>query len=197
MQQLSLIPVCEKCGTLKVQHKRSDRKSGYRWRCPACQSAYNRLPRVAAVSRACSARWKKANPERAAASPAAWRKENPERQAALSKQWRQDNPGQWQSLLTARHNRCNVEYKKLDPIDKAICSWFYKQAKKRNLVVDHIHPVKLQGQHAPWNFQLLTWAVNRAKGANRPTLREVMRGERRYRLLRRIFENAVTLGAAA
>jgi hypothetical protein len=92
----------------------------------------------------------------------------------------------------------------LDAIDKAIIKAMYDKRDRTGLGgglgpghynVDHVQPLSLGGVHAPWNLQILTWEENSSKKNKRPTLREVMKAERRYRLLRRVFERE--LGTAA
>ena len=95
----------------------------------------------------------------------------------------------------------------LDAIDKAIIKAMYDKRDRTGLGggigpgyynVDHIQPLALGGVHAPWNLQIKSWEENQSKKASRPTLREVLRGERRYHLLRLVFlANASNLGAAA
>lgn len=116
------------------------------------------------------------------AEKAAWRTQNRERMAEGEEVYR---------------SKCRDSFRALDEIDKDICRWFYRHGAPKGLTVDHIQPVALGGLHQPWNFQLLTRSENCSKRAKRPTLGEVMRGERRYRLLRRMFENAESLGANA
>ena len=120
---------------------------------------------------------------------ATYAQENRETVRAAGRAWRKRNPG------VANARRRNRKVIKLDAIDTAIRKWFYDK-RQEGQVVDHIQPLAAGGEHAPWNMQILSWEVNASKGDEIPTLREVMRGERRYRLLRRIFQNASQVGTA-
>ena len=73
-------------------------------------------------------------------------------------------------------------------MDKAIIRAIYRKSRAMGLAVDHIQPLFLGGGHVPWNMQLLTREQNSSKFCRQPVLGEVLRGERRYRLLRRVFE---------
>lgn len=42
MEQLSLVPVCPKCGGPQSQVKAKESPKGWRWRCRPCQKAFNR-----------------------------------------------------------------------------------------------------------------------------------------------------------
>jgi hypothetical protein len=81
MEQLSLVPVCPKCGGLQSQVKAKESPKGWRWRCRPCQSTlnkqwrqqvdWNRIEReryAADEARRCSTlernrQWRQANPE--------------------------------------------------------------------------------------------------------------------------------------
>ena len=65
MNQLSLIPVCEKCGVLKTWQHPKTRKKGW-WECRPCKKE-------------CAAAWRKANPEKYKAGSLAYRINNPEK----------------------------------------------------------------------------------------------------------------------
>lgn len=131
--------------------------------------------------------------------------EHPEIASASQKKWRENNPGLSNAIRKERKHKNGVLVK-LDSVDKAIVKAIYAKRDKTGLGgglgpgyynVDHIQPMALGGEHAPWNMAVISWEENGTKKARRPTLREVMRGERRYRLLRRMFENAESLGADA
>lgn len=201
MKQLSLIPVCEIHGIEKAWTRNRAKKAGGQWKCRRCQKilhdqwkarpgnkeAYDEQKRA----------WALANPDavRAAGKKCRALRVEIERERCARK--REANKARYAYLgrrRRARQLRCMVS---LDRIDQQIAEAFYAKAEATGLTVDHIQPLTMQGDHAPWNFQLLSLSENSAKNARRPTLREVLRGERRYRLLRRVFERASDLGAAA
>jgi len=133
-------------------------------------------------------------------------KKNPHIVKASQQAWRKRNPGLANAIRAERRGKgdCTI---RMDAIDKAIIRALYAKRDKTGLGgglgpgyynVDHIQPLALGGVHAPWNMQILPWEENQSKKHRRPTLREVLRGERRYRLLRYMYEQrASSLGAAA
>lgn len=193
MQQLSLIPVCEKHGVEKHWRKDPSCPGGGRWRCRECRRASDALY-LASNREKCaeaSRRWREKNPDY---YPRHYRLNKP-RVKARNNQYRKVNAEKINSINATRRARkvnCAVE---LDAIDRAIVDAIYAKARKVGKSVDHIMPLFLQGEHAPWNLRVLPLSENCSIQGQRPTLREVMRGERRYRLLRRIFERAGELGA--
>lgn len=194
MQQLSLTPVCKKHGCEKVWMKNKAQKAGGQWKCRECQKEYLNAWRAKPGNeeRYQGQRrvWALSNPEKVAINHANHRAANREAERKRCAEKQRNNRGRYAYLgrrRTARQLNCSVN---LDAVDQAISVAIYDKAEAKGLTVDHIQPLMLQGEHAPWNFELLTLSDNSAKHARRPTLREVMRGERRYRLLRRIFEHA-------
>ena len=79
MNQLSLVPACDKCGGPKKQVKAKENKSGFRWRCQSCQAAF-------AKSWKQQVDWNAIQRERYEADP-------DRKQAILDRnqQWRQEN----------------------------------------------------------------------------------------------------------
>lgn len=198
MDQLSLIPVCEVHGIEKVWMRNKALKAGGQWKCRECQKILhdNWLARPGNQERYDRQRrdWDKANPEKCSKSKKDHAARNVEAERVRCAKKRADNQGRYNFLArrrTARKKGCSVA---MDQVDQAISTAMYEKARSVGQTVDHIQPLYLGGDHAPWNFELLSLSDNSSKQARRPTLREVMRGERRYRLLRRMFENAATLG---
>ena len=214
MNQLSLIPVCEKHGCPKHWTKSNHHKGGGLWQCRECMKERSRKHYLENKSKrnAASKAWVKQNPEAARQIQHKWKAANPEKQKAASLAWYHANKekasanhGEWRRAnKAARNAACRGYFVKrkasserlLDAVDKSIVRAIYVRAERLGLHVDHIHPIRLQGEHAPWNLELLSQAKNSSKGGRRPTLKEVMRGERRYRSLRRMFENAAALGTS-
>jgi 5-methylcytosine-specific restriction endonuclease McrA len=141
--------------------------------------------------------WLAANRDRKKAWWSRYYEENREQILARGKSYYQANRERFYAANALRRVRVRDGWHQLDAVDKQIVRFFYKAARKRGLAVDHIYPLDLGGEHAPWNLQLLTGKANSAKHNNEPTEREVVRGKRRYRLLRRQFERAANLGATA
>ena len=200
MKQLSLIPVCEKHGVEKNWIRNKAQKAGGQWKCRQCQKTLHDNWKARPGNRAKydqqRREWALLNPERCRANQKKSRDARSEVEKERCAQRKKANKSRYaflQRRRCARRLNCLVS---LDPVDRQIAEAFYEKAGRDGLTVDHIQPLLFQGDHAPWNFQLLTLSENSAKNGRRPTLREVMRGERRYRLLRRIFERAATLGAA-
>ena len=201
MQQLSLIPVCEIHGCEKAWRRNKGKKAGGQWKCKECQKVLHAQWKARPGNRAKYEEqkrdWALANPEKEQASKrksAAKRVEAERERCARKREANKPRYAYLQRRRTARRFECSVA---LDQVDRQIADAFYAKAEMTGMTVDHIQPLSLQGDHAPWNFELLPLSENSSKSARRPTLKEVMRGERRYRLLRRMFENAATVGAAA
>lgn len=215
MEQLSLIPVCEKHGCEKHWTNSNHHKGGGLWQCRECMKERsrkhylkNKSKKAAAskewreqnleASREIGRRWRAANPEKVRAASLAWHHANKEKAAAAFDRWRRANKAARNAYCRGYFAQRRASSKHLlDAVDESIVRAIYARAERLGLHVDHIHPIRLQGEHAPWNLQLLSQSENSSKGGRRPTLKEVMRGERRYRLLRKIFENEATVGAAA
>ena len=200
MQQLSLVPVCEKHGCEKKWVANKARKTGGQWKCVRCQKElhdkWKATPGNQAKYDQQRREWALLNPDSVRATGKKHRAANSEKERQRCAKKRLANQPRYSYLSRRRYARklgCLVS---LDQIDRAICDAFYAKAEKLGLTVDHIQPLYLQGDHAPWNFELLTLSENSAKQARRPTLKEVMRGERRYRLLRRIFEREARMASA-
>ena len=201
LTQLQLFSCCIHCGAPVKGTVRADRV------CPECLKKAERERRE---------RWFEKNPGAKKAEyernkdhylekAKEYAKENPEVRRKAERAWRKRNPGISNAIRKERKLRNGVLVS-LDAIDKAIIKAFYDKRDRTGLGggigpgyynVDHIQPMAMGGVHAPWNMRVVSWEENSSKKSKRPTLREVMRGERRYRLLRRIFENAANLGAAA
>jgi hypothetical protein len=201
MEQLSLIPVCEVHGELKVLKDRARKgKRCLHWECLECARARARRYANGHVeeNKARLAAWRSENRGRRNAQARDYHKANPLPQRAASQRFRAANPGKQLEYNNRRRFRLKGAQPDLDPADTKIVVSFYRWAKSRGLSVDHIQPLVLGGAHAPWNMQLLSKLENSTKRASRPTLREVLRGERRYRLLRFMYEQrASSVGAAA
>lgn len=200
--QLLLFASCQHCGVPLTEGRVTPNRS-----CHACQANRQADRRRAYLSR--NPGYRKTEYERNKSRyleyAKAYGKKNPDKRRIAGRAWRERNPGISNARRKERKLRNGVVVS-LDAIDKAIIKAFYDKRDRMGLGggigpgyynVDHIQPMALGGAHAPWNLQLLPWEENQSKKAKRPTLREVMRGERRYRLLRRMFENAANLGAAA
>ena len=206
MEQLSLLAFCRRCGTPTLPPKKHG--SMTKRTCAACQKEFD-LER--------KRRHRKNNPDarrkeyernhgRYQERSKEYAKKNPHRVKAAQQAWRDRNPGLPNAIRAERRGKgdCTI---KLDAIDKAIIKAMYDKRDRTGLGgglgpgyynVDHIQPLALGGVHAPWNLQILPWEENQSKKARRPTLREVLQGERRYHLLRLVFlAHASTLGAAA
>jgi hypothetical protein len=203
MEQLSLIPVCEVHGELKVWVRNKAQKAGGQWKCRRCQKILHD-------------QWKArpGNQEKYDEQRQAWacvnggkvketrvrRMADPKVRAAENERCRakrkRDN-ARYTALASRRRVRKVAAAVCLDRLDESILTAIYQKAAKTGFTVDHIQPLSLQGDHAPWNLQLLTLSQNSAKRNSRPTLKEVLRGERRYRLLRFMYEQrASSVGAA-
>jgi len=201
MKQLSLIPVCEIHGREKAWMRNKAKKAGGQWKCRQCQKILhdNWKSRPGNLSKYSQQKreWALANPESVKDSRKKYSAARVESERERSAQKRLANKARYaylQRRREARRRRCLVS---LDEIDRQIADAIYDKAEATGMTVDHIQPLLMQGDHAPWNFELLSLSENSGKNARRPTLKEVMRGERRYRLLRRMFENAATVGTAA
>lgn len=108
----------------------------------------------------------------------AWREANAERKVAYDKMWRQKNAGRvaWHS-----GNRKKAE-KRAAPEWLTENQWdeiqaFYDESVRLTSEsgvqyhVDHIEPIQGKtscGLHVPWNLQVITASVNRAKGNRMP-----------------------------
>jgi hypothetical protein len=202
MEQLSLVAFCRRCGAACPVPKKHG--SLIKRTCDDCQKAANRER---------NRRYRERNPDvkrteyerrkpAALAAAAAYAKANPEKRRAAVRAWRSRNPGVGNARRSQRLR--GTGYVRLDAIDRAIVKALYAKRDATGLGsglgpgyfnVDHIQPLAAGGEHAPWNLRVVPWELNQSKKDALPTLREVMQGERRYRLLRRIFENA--MGAAA
>ena len=183
MNQLSLIPVCEVHGDLKVLKDRARKgKRCMYWECMECARARGRryANSHAEESKARLAAWRSENRGRRNAQARDYHKANPLPQRAASQRFRAANPEKQVEYNNRRRFRLKAAQPDLDPVDTKIVVSFYRWAKSRGLSVDHIQPLVLGGAHAPWNMQLLSRLENSTKRASHPTLREVLRGERRY-----------------
>lgn len=223
MEQLSLVPSCEKHGCLKVW-KGAGRNG--RWRCVECRRQQSRewakrdyhlrreeiserrkvrratVPGVAEKEKAAALRWAALNRDRHLAYRREynrkWYAANPGRQLEASRRWRSSSEVARIGNAARRARRRDRTRLPLCPVDKAIVRAIYAKrvAMGEGFHVDHILPLWLGGDHAPWNLQIVPAAANYSKQGRLPTLREVMQGERRYRLLRRIFERELGTAAA-
>lgn len=142
-------------------------------------------------------RWREENRERVQAWGIAYRQRRGDELRQAQRRFYEANKELFFSNNALRRAKCRESYAQLDAIDKAIIKAMYRKSRERGLAVDHIQPLFLDGGHVPWNLQLLTREQNSAKFCHPPSEREVLRGHRRYRLLRRVFERASVLGAAA
>jgi hypothetical protein len=203
MNQLSLLAFCRRCGAPTLPPKKHG--SLTKRTCDPCQKAFDIERKRRHKENNPGA--KKASYERTKAHCLKKSKEyaqlHPERCRAAQLRWRERNPGVGNARRAERRGKgdCTI---KLDAIDKAIIKAIYDKRDRTGLGgglgvghynVDHIQPLALGGVHAPWNMQILSWEENASKKARRPTLREVLRGERRYHLLRMMYlANEATVG---
>ena len=193
-QVLQAPPRCEKHGCEKVWAKDRTHRAGGKWRCPECKRENDARYRSNHPVRCKVAkdRWYAANPSYRAAHYQANKSHN----NAVNSAYKKNNSAKVNSINATRRARrvaCTVE---LDAVDQAIVDAMYSKAQKTGQTVDHIMPLMLQGEHAPWNLRVLSGSENYSTQGQRPTLAEVTQGERRYRLLRRIFQNASQVGTA-
>jgi hypothetical protein len=199
LQQQTPVCLCTRCGVECPGSWHAKRT------CEACQRELGRLRNVAYRASQPPARraYYERNRDKALQQARLSALRDPERIRANQRRWRERNPGVSNAIRAARMGRGNCVIS-LDAIDKAIIKAMYDKRDRTGLGgglgpghynVDHVQPLSLGGVHAPWNLQILTWEENSSKKNKRPTLREVMKAERRYRLLRRVFERE--LGTAA
>tara|TARA_B100000459_G_scaffold71470_1_gene39676 strand:+ start:300 stop:890 length:591 start_codon:yes stop_codon:yes gene_type:complete len=193
-QVLQAPPVCAVCGAEKTWVKDCTHRLGGKWRCSQCKRQRDAIYRAEnrEQTNAASARWLAVHP----GYKKAHYQENKEHVNAVNTAYKKNNSAKVNSINATRRARraaCAVE---LDAVDQAIVDAMYDKAQRTGQTVDHIMPLMLQGEHAPWNLRVLPGSENYSTQAQRPTLAEVTQGERRYRLLRKIFENAIQVGAA-
>ena len=195
MNQLSLLAFCRHCGAPTMPPKKhgsmtkrtcdpcqlkfvQEGKRRYRENNPGARRAEYERNKVRTLERAKE-----------------YAQRNPDRCREAGRAWRRRNPGISNAIRAARKGKgdCLIS---LDRIDKAIIKAIYDKRDKTGLGgglgpghynVDHIQPLAAGGVHAPWNMQILSWEENASKKAKLPTLREVLRGERRYHLLRMMY----------
>ena len=194
MSELLQAPLCEKHGCQKVRKQSKKNGKHYEhWHCPECAKAraLKHWRNNKAQYKSNLQRWRANNPEKRAEQVA---RESSVARAMATSRWQKANPEHQLAFNALRRARL-FNAVKGDETDKAITDWLYKKAKDKGLSVDHIQPLRFQGEHAPWNLQLLSRVANSQKHCKLPTLKEVMRGERRYRLLRRLFVNVGTAAA--
>ncbi|MGH7487275.1 MAG: hypothetical protein ACREMY_17000 [bacterium] len=112
-----------------------------------------------------AAKWVAANPERAAATSKRWRDANVEKLAAANKAWRGANKA---AVCAIRAKRRAAELQRTPArADADAIRAIYIEASARGLTVDHVFPLQgktVSGLHVHTNLQLLSGAVNRAKG---------------------------------
>ena len=171
---------CNKCNEEKPLEgfsKRARAKDGLQSHCKECRSAISKAYRkanpekVAASHRA----WREANLEKSRASVKAWNEANPEKVAAYGKAWREAHP--YEGLADSAKGRAK-KYNALPP--------WYSQKHHDQIIgiyeerdritaetgvrheVDHILPMQgdtVSGFHVPENLQIITLTENRSKGS--------------------------------
>jgi uncharacterized Zn finger protein (UPF0148 family) len=206
MEQLSLLAFCRRCGVPVMPPRKGG--SMVKRTCAPCQREFDleRKRRHKARNPGARRAEYERNRDRYLERAKEYAQQNPERRRSAVRAWRERNPGISNAKRAERRGKgdCVIS---LDAIDKAIIKAIYAKRDRTGLGgglgpgyynVDHIQPLALGGVHAPWNMQILPWEENQSKKDRRPTLREVLRGERRYRLLRLVFlAHASELGTAA
>jgi hypothetical protein len=205
MNQLSLLAFCRRCGAPTLPPRKGG--SMTKRTCDPCQKAFDIERKRRYRENNPDARRKEYERHHARYQERAkeYAKKNPCKVKAAQQAWRERNPGVSNAIRAERRGKgdCTI---KLDAIDKAIIKAIYDKRDRTGLGgglgvghynVDHIQPLALGGVHAPWNMQILSFEENASKKARRPTLREVLRGERRYHLLRMMYlANEAALGTA-
>lgn len=167
---------CTQCQELKDfrdYHKNSRNKSGYVERCKECVSLHTRkyyLNNATIVKNKASKRYEKDAPKHLN-RVLQYAKLNREVCNAASKRYRikqrQLNPAYY-TEISMRHYACKMQRmpKWLSKEQRKDIKEIYRKARERNLVVDHVVPlrgVNVSGLHVPWNLQLLTEQENRTK----------------------------------
>lgn len=104
--------------------------------------------------------WARNNPK----SKKEWVDRNPEKRKTSSRNYQKKNwiyYTEYSRLYSARRRQAKL--KCLNELDELIIEEIYDLARKRNMEVDHIVPLKgktVCGLHVPWNMQLLTKSEN-------------------------------------
>jgi 5-methylcytosine-specific restriction endonuclease McrA len=131
-----------------------------------------KLTRWGTYRKHCSSRctktaYRKAHPERDAASKQLWLENNKEGRKLSSAAYQQRNKAyynQYHSLRNRHMQKARPTW--LNEFEELWLDELYDLAKRRGMEVDHIIPIKhdrVCGLHVPWNLQLLTRSQNAAK----------------------------------
>lgn len=107
--------------------------------------------------------WARENP----GSKLKWLANNKEKRAKVSSEYRKRNNSYYTEYVALRSRLAKqAKPKWLDEWQRFYIEELYDIAKRRNLEVDHVIPLKHKlvcGLHVPWNLQLLTRSENAVK----------------------------------
>lgn len=92
-----------------------------------------------------------------------WAKNNPVKRRKVERNRYKNNRGHYLNWFAARRAKVNTL---ISEQEKCYIAALYKQARERDMHVDHIVPLSRGGVHRAFNLQLLTPCENMKKGNN-------------------------------
>ena len=112
--------------------------------------------------------WTLANQQRQTTLKREWNLKNPEKRKEASKKYYEKNKAYYNAYSSLRTRLMQkAKIKSLTEFELLYIDEFYDLAKRRNLEVDHIIPLKHKnvcGLHIPQNLQMLSRSENAKKG---------------------------------